>query len=143
MAAMRINLRPEDLDGFLDQPIVAVLATRREDDTILLSPVWFEWRDGGFNVWATASDRGKVAQIRRDPRVSIVVANSDWPYRGVEVRGTASLSSEPFWDVLRRTASRYFGEVDGGAFAATFTTPGTVIRIEPGSFRAWDYEDEV
>jgi hypothetical protein len=76
--------------------------------------------------------------------VSIVVANSDWPYKGLEVRGEARLSddADEFFRVVGRTSRRYFGEEDGAAFAATMTRPGVVIRIEPGELRAWDYEDE-
>jgi hypothetical protein len=62
---------------------------------------------------------------------------------GVEVRGVATLSSGGFGDVVRRTAELYFGESQGAAHATTVTTPGTVIRIEPGTFRACDYADEV
>jgi PPOX class probable F420-dependent enzyme len=140
---MRTNLTAEDVADLLEEPLVAVLATRRPDDSVLLSPVWFEWRDGGFNVWATSDDKGKVRHIRRDPRVSIVVANSDWPYRGIEVRGEARLSEAGFFDVLGRTARRYFGDEVGAGFAEGFTQPGVVIRIEPGNLRAWDYSDEV
>jgi PPOX class probable F420-dependent enzyme len=111
---MRTNLAASDVADLLEEPLVAVLATRRPDDAILLSPVWFEWRDGGFNVWAAANDKGKVRHIERDPRVSIVVANSDWPYKGIEVRGEARLSPDGFFDVLGRTARRYFGEEVGG-----------------------------
>ena len=139
---MRTNLTPDDVADLLGEPIVAILATRRPDDTILLSPVWFEWLDGGFNVWATANDKGKVRHIQRDPRVSIVVANSDWPYKGIEVRGEAALGQEGFFEVLGRTARRYFGEEVGAGFAASFTAAGYVIRIEPGELRAWDYADE-
>ena len=140
---MRTNLAAADVADLLEEPLVAVLATRRPDDSILLSPVWFEWRDGGFNVWASVNDRSKVRHIERDPRVSIVVANSDWPYKGIEVRGVARLSQEGFFDVLGRTARRYFGEEVGAGFASSFTEPGYVIRIEPGVLRAWDYTDEV
>ena len=140
---MQTDLRPEDLGDLLEQPLIAVLATRRKDDTVMLSPVWFEWRDGGFNVWASPSDKGKVGHIQRDPRVSIVVANSDWPYKGIEVRGDATLSQDGFFEVLGRTSRRYFGEDVGAGFAASFTEPGYVIRIEPGVLRAWDYADEV
>jgi PPOX class probable F420-dependent enzyme len=139
---MRTNLTAADVADLLEEPIVAVLATRRADDTTMLSPVWFEWRDGGFNVWASASDKGKVRHIERDPRVSIVVANSDWPYKGIEVRGEATMGEDGFFDVLGRTARRYFGEEVGEGFAASFTKPGVVIRIEPGELRAWDYADE-
>jgi PPOX class probable F420-dependent enzyme len=137
---MRTGLAPEDLGDFLEQPIVAVLATRRSDDSVMLSPVWFEWRDAGFNVWAHGLTDGKVRHIQRDPRVSIVVANSDWPYKGVELRGTATISSDGFAEVLERTAIRYFGPERGARMAASYKIPGVVLRIE-GDVRAWDYED--
>ena len=141
---MRTNLGADDVADLLEEPLVAVLATRRPDDTILLSPVWFEWREGGFSVWASPNDKGKVRHIERDPRVTIVVANSDWPYKGIEVRGEARLidDADEFYSVLGRTARRYFGEETGAGFADSFTEPGVVIRIEPGDLRAWDYTDE-
>ena len=139
---MRTDLRPEDLGDLLDQPLIAVLATRRRDDTVLLSPVWFEWRDGGFNVWVTSEEDGKARHIRRDPRVSIVVANAEWPYKGLEVRAEATLGNDGFYDVLRRTAERYLGREAADRMVAT-TAPGAVIRIQPGTIRAWDYLDEV
>jgi PPOX class probable F420-dependent enzyme len=141
---MRTNLTADDVADLLEAPLVAILATRRADDTTMLSPVWFEWRDGGFNVWASANDKGKVSHIQRDPRVSIVVANSDWPYKGLEIRGEAHLGddADEYFGVVGRTARRYFGEEAGARFAATMTRPGVVIRIEPGELRAWDYEDE-
>ena len=48
---MRTNLTVDDLGDLLEKPLVAVLATLRADGTALLSPVYHEWRDGGFNVW--------------------------------------------------------------------------------------------
>ncbi|HYB47740.1 MAG TPA: hypothetical protein VED20_10335 [Streptosporangiaceae bacterium] len=48
---MRTNLTVGGLGDLLEEPLVAVLATLRGDGTVLLSPVWHEWRDGGFNVW--------------------------------------------------------------------------------------------
>jgi hypothetical protein len=44
------NLAIEALGDLLEQPLLAVLATRRRDGSVLLSPVWHEWRDGGFQV---------------------------------------------------------------------------------------------
>ena len=141
---MRTGLRPADLGDLLDQPLVAVLATRRRDDTVLLSPVWFEWRDEGFNVWADSPQNGKVRHIERDPRVSIVVANAEWPYKGIEIRGRATVSGDGFYEVLERTARRYMGEEAATRMVASYA-PGVVIRIEPdgpSGLRAWDYADE-
>jgi PPOX class probable F420-dependent enzyme len=139
---MRTGLSPDDLGDLLDQPLIAILATRRPDDTTLLSPVWFEWRDGGFSVWVPSPKNAKVRDIARDPRVSIVVASQGWPYRGIEVRGDARLSSDGFDELVGRTAERYMGA--GAAERMVGTMPeGVVVRIEPGVLRAWDYEDEV
>jgi hypothetical protein len=77
---MRTNLTIDDLGGLLDQPLIAVLATRRQDDTVMLSPVWFEWFEGGINIWVPTIEGGKVAHVRRDPRVTVVVANQAWPF---------------------------------------------------------------
>ena len=138
---MRTDLGAEDLGDLLEQPLIAILATRRKDDSVMLSPVWFEWRDGGINIWVPTPEGGKVAHIQRDPRVTVVVANGEWPYKGLEIRGEATVSNDGFYDVLRRTALRYDGPEAAERMVASYAT-GVVIRLEPGVIRAWDYKDE-
>ncbi len=140
---MRTDLGPADLGDLLDQPLIAVLATRRKDDSIMLSPVWFEWFEGGINVWVPTIEGGKVGHVRRDPRVTVVVNNQEWPYKGFELHGEATVSTEPddFYGALRRTALRYDGPEAAERMVSSYA-PGAVIRIEPGTIRAWDYEDE-
>jgi PPOX class probable F420-dependent enzyme len=137
---VRKNLRPDQLDDLLERPIVAVLATRRPDDELLLSPVWHEWREGGFTV-ASSWDDVKVRHLRRDPRASIVVHESSPPYRGIEVRGVATLSREGARETVLRIAVHYLGEEKGTAYAAQ-GYDDTLIRLEPGVLRAWDFADE-
>ena len=139
---MRTNLTIADLGDLLELPIVAVLATYRRDGSVLLSPVWHEWRDGGFNMWTNPADI-KTRHLARDPRASIVVNDDTWPYRGVQVEGDAVVTSARFTDVLRRTARRYFGLEMGDTFADSVQTVGHVVRLEPTRIRAWDYLDEV
>ena len=47
---MRRNLAIDDLGDLVALRLLAVLSTYRRDGTVLLSPVWHEWRDGGFSV---------------------------------------------------------------------------------------------
>ena len=94
LGPMRTNLSVEDLGTFLDEPRVAVLATLRVDGTVLLSPVYHEWREGAFNV-VIETQNVKARHLRRDPRATIVVAESDPPLRGVEVRGSAQCVGGP------------------------------------------------
>lgn len=137
---MRKHLTIGDLGDLLDLPLLAVLATYRRDGGILLSPVWHEWRDGGFHV-ATNGDGVKVRHLRRDPRTSIVVCEHAPPYRGVEFRGRAQLLTDGAAEVARRIAVRYLGEAEGAAQAEQLLDD-TVIRLEPGTLRAWDFADE-
>ena len=138
---MQTDLGPDDLPELLEAPLIGVLATRRKDDTVMLSPVWWEWRDGGFNVWAEGWDNGKIKHIVRDPRVSFVVANQEWPYKGLEIRTEATVSTTDFYGVLRRTAERYSGAEEAERMVSSYAE-GVVIRMEPGTLRGWSYEDD-
>ncbi len=119
---------------------MATLATLRRDGSVLLSPVWHEWRDGGFNV-ATGGGDVKARHLRRDPRASLVVSDQRPPYRGVEIRCEARLVAEGATEVAHRIAIRYLGEVEGAAYAER-TGDDLVIRLEPGELRVWDFADE-
>jgi PPOX class probable F420-dependent enzyme len=134
---MRTGLRPDDLDDLLERPLLAVLATRRSTDDVLLSPLWHEWRDGGFNIF-TGGDDVKVRHIRRDPRVAIVVCEHEPPYRGVEIHGRARVGpGDP--ETGLRIASRYLGEDR----ARRWVGPNdVVIRIDPETVRGWDFKDD-
>jgi PPOX class probable F420-dependent enzyme len=138
---MRSDLTIEDLGGFLEEPVVAVLATIRQDGSVLLSPVWHEWLDGGFQVWSGQND-GKTRHLRREPRASIVVAESTHPLRGVEVRGTAEIRTEDAFETAVRIATRYLGPGKGEAYVRKVGGNDITIRLEPGEVRVWDFADE-
>ncbi len=139
---MRTKLTVEDLGGFLDEPLLAVLATLRADGTVLLSPVWHEWRDGGFNVWAEKQN-AKTRHLRHDPRATIVVAEPGGLLRGVEVRGSARFIEEDVTETARRIAARYVGDEEAAADTEVLRGTDVIIRVEPGDMRVWDFADEV
>lgn len=142
---MRKNLRPEDTGALLTQPRCATLATRFKNGTVLMSPIWHEWSDGGFSV-LVAQDDIKLRHIRRAPNVSISVAEDAPPYRGVEVRAEAVIVSDAaqaVTETLRRIAVRYLGEERGRALCQEWSQIELVlIRITPGTLRVWDFADE-
>ncbi len=136
---MRTNFGPQDLRGLLDERHLAVLATHRRDGSVLLSPLWHIWEHGGFTIGISAGDI-KITHLRRDPRVTIVVAEELPPYRGFEVRGEAQLSDENFVSEMRRIARRYVGAEGDGYYGDD--AQGTIVRIEPGLTRGWDFADD-
>ena len=140
---MRKNLPVEELGDFLERPFNATLATYRRDGSVLLSPVWHEWRDGGFNI-ITGPDDVKLRHIERQGRAVAVVSDDDFPFRGVEVSGSPSIVRDKDFsrDTLRRIATRYLGEVRARVYLSSSTGDAVVIRLVPGQLRTWDFADD-
>jgi hypothetical protein len=84
----------------------------------------------------------KAVHLRRDPRASIVVCEHCPPYRGVEVRGNATLRTAGVGDAVKRIASRYLGREAGAAYAER-AADDLLIRLEPRDLRAWDFADDL
>ncbi len=137
---MNRGLTPDELDGLLDEVHLACLATFRMDGSVLLSPIWFLWENGGFTLGMAAGD-GKAKHLARDPRVTIVVGEDAFPYRGFEMRGTATRLDVPYGPTIRRIAERYVGAQ--GAAHYDDDDGGTIVRIEPGESRGWDFRDDL
>ena len=138
---MRANLSVEDLGTFLDEPRVAVLATLRVDGTVLLSPVYHEWREGAFNV-VIETQNVKARHLRRDPRATILVAESEPPLRGVGVRGSAQFIGDGVTEIARRITARYPGDKEAEADAEALRGADVIVRLEPDHIRIWDFADE-
>ena len=140
---MRKHLQPADLQDFLKQPKCATLATHFKNGKVLLSPVWHEWQDGGFTV-AAAADDIKIRHIQRNDQVSISLAEDIPPYKGIEVRSSATIEEGQGLETIRRIAIRYLGSARGLAYAKLFDGAHIqLIRVRPGTFRGWDFADEV
>lgn len=133
---VRTGLLAEQLGDLLERPLVATLATYRRSGEVLLSPIWHEWNRDGFNIVIGDHD-AKAEHIRRDPRVSVVVYESEPPYRGIEVRGRGHFVDveEELVATRRRIYARYLGVEP--------PPPGeeALIRIE-GTIRGWDFADD-
>jgi PPOX class probable F420-dependent enzyme len=138
---MRTDLTIADLGGFLDEPRVAVLATLRRNGSVLLSPVWQEWQDGGFNLWLPFDDV-KTRHLRRDPRATLVVAESELPLRGLELRTEARLVEDDVQDTAVRIATRFVGETKAVEYVESGTGRSIIVRLQPGHLRMWDFADE-
>lgn len=133
---MRRGLRPEDLGDLLSSKLSCILATYRSSGEVLLSPVWFVWRDGGFELSLGREDT-KVKHLRRDPRASVVLYDSDPPYRGIEVRGRAELLGDGISGLRREMFLRYLGVEPPGDDRSQQR-----VRIT-GEIRAWDFADDI
>jgi hypothetical protein len=83
----------------------------------------------------------KTRHLRRDPRASLVVAESETPLRGVELRTEARLIDRDVRATAVRIATRYVGEAKGTEYVGSAESD-VIARLEPGHLRVWDFADE-
>ena len=113
-----------------------MLATYRKDGTVNLSPVWFRYERGYFEV-VIASDDVKLKHIRRDPRLTLLIFESTPPFRGVQVSEQAE-SRTKLRRGSRSITSRYLDDDASKSFTETRQGNGVVIRIPSQAAKAWD-----
>ena len=129
------------LDGLrtlLEAPSPAVLTTYRKDGSALVSPVWFRWIDGAFEVVIAKGDL-KLRHLAADPRCVLVVFEAVPPFRGVALRGVGEMVEADVNSARQAIAGRYLGAADGARFAdERRSKPGVVLRLVPDNPRVWD-----
>src|SRR5437588_11293779 len=133
---MRRGLSPADLGDLLESRLSGTLATYRRSGEALLTPVWFHWDGEAFNM-AIGRDGFMAAHVRRDPRASVLLYESQLPLRGIEVRGTGTLFEEGV-DELRRSIWRRYVGVEPPP-----RDEGEIGLRVVGMIRAWDFADDL
>jgi hypothetical protein len=106
----------------------------------MLSPVWFRWRDGAFETTMARSD-GKLRRLRQNPEVGFLVFETTPPFRGIEIRGSVTLTEENVGSARLAIATRYLGSEGARAYVDAVAEEAVLVRLEPQSVRAWDFSD--
>jgi PPOX class probable F420-dependent enzyme len=118
----------EALDFLKEGTRTAKLATVQADGRPHVTPIWFVIDDGDlvFNTWHTGV---KARNIRRDPRVALVVDLEEPPYAFVIVEGTAQISTDlsAIRDVAERIGGRYMGEARAEEFGERNGVEGELL----------------
>ncbi|MGW3090075.1 PPOX class F420-dependent oxidoreductase [Streptomyces sp. NPDC001108] len=123
------------LKELLDSPVFVTVATIQPDGSPQLSPVWVK-RDGDDVLISTTAGRRKERNLRRDPRVSVVVQPFAAPYTYAEIRGTAELTTEGGQELIDELSLKYTGKkyaefnpssVDDGERVVVRITPRKVV----------------
>ena len=126
------------MQSLLEAPSPAVLTTYRKDGSALVTPVWFRWADGAFEVVIAEGDV-ELRHLARDPRCALLVFEAVLPFRGVEVRGAPELLERDVTEERIAIAGRYLGDEAGRRFAAERKSPTSVLlRLVPDEPRVWD-----
>lgn len=140
---MKLDIEADELRSLFEAPSPATLTLYREDGEAITSPVWFRAQENAFELVIAASDR-KLAHLRRDPRCALLIFEASPPFRGVMVRGRATLALDDGSAVRRAIASRYLGRDRGAAYADVVRRdPGYVVRLPMSAARAWSLADSI
>ncbi|MEU6073360.1 PPOX class F420-dependent oxidoreductase [Micromonospora sp. NPDC047074] len=121
-----------ELIEFLRPRHRVVLMTSRADGRPQSSPVSAGVDGEGRLVISTYPERAKVANIRRDPRVSACVLSDDWNGPWVQVDGTAEVldlpeALEPLVDYFRSVSGEH---PDWDEYRAAMVRQGkSLIRV--------------
>lgn len=121
----------DTLKQVLDTPVFVTITTIQPDGSPQASPVWVK-RDGDELLISTTVDRRKTLNMRRDPRVSVVVQPADAPYSYAEIRGTAAMTTDGGRELIDELAQKYVGK-DYSAFNPRWEEDAerVVVRITP------------
>ncbi|MDY7100301.1 MAG: pyridoxamine 5'-phosphate oxidase family protein [Actinomycetota bacterium] len=135
------RMQGADLEEFLAQPHIGVLATLRQDGRPYTVPVWFLHEEGRF--WITGTyERVWCRQLFADPRASLCV-EAMAPVAGhVGVDGTVvrhELPDVDIWPISRRLVDKYVAPEGRDAFFANMTTEHRLLfELVPDVQRAID-----
>ncbi|MFF2505465.1 PPOX class F420-dependent oxidoreductase [Streptomyces sp. NPDC058067] len=99
----------DKLKELLDSPVFVTIATIQPDGSPQVSPVWVK-RDGDDVLVSTTVGRRKEKNLRRDPRVTVVLQRWDSPYEYAEIRGTAELTTEGGQELIDELSMKYSGK---------------------------------
>ncbi|MCX5200387.1 PPOX class F420-dependent oxidoreductase [Streptomyces sp. NBC_00237] len=99
----------DDLKALLDTPVFITVATIQPDGSPQVSPVWVK-RDGDDVLFSTTLGRQKEKNLRRDPRVTVLLQPFDAPYSYAEIRGTAEMTTEGGQELIDELAVKYTGK---------------------------------
>ena len=101
---------PESHRDLLERPTFAHLATVRPDGAPQSSVMWFEW-DGSRLRFTHTKTRQKFANLAREPRVALSIADPDDPYRVLEVRGRVESIDDDEKASFYRSLQERYGDV--------------------------------
>ena len=141
----KIRMDAEEIEEFIEEQKSLQVGTINSDGSIHLSTLWFAVVDD-LIVFETYTSSQKVVNLERDPRITVLLEDG-LEYnnlRGVMIKGTANLISEPTEvkqiarEVIKRNQPEIPDEMLDDA-AASLAVKRTVVTVVPEKVVSWDH----
>ena len=138
-------MTPDEMNAFLDSGRDLQVASINADGTPHLVTMWY-LRDGDDLCFWTYAKSQKVVNVRRDPRITVLVATGEAyeELRGVSINGTATVE-EDLDAVLafgEKVYEKNWGRIDNDMVREGVRVMGAkrvVIRVSPLKTTSWDH----
>ncbi|GAB2686380.1 PPOX class F420-dependent oxidoreductase [Nocardia thraciensis] len=117
--------------ALIDGPHSAILATSNADGRPQSSVIFVKYEGDGF-VFSTIEGRLKTRNMRRDPRVSLLLLGGDGRY--VEIRGHVEIAADPEKALLHEMYDRYMG---GATPPPEPDAVRLIVRVVPERYYVW------
>jgi PPOX class probable F420-dependent enzyme len=138
----QIQLTPDEQAAFLREPLKAALATLDKDGFPHLVAMSFLARDGAIYMTSYAKAQ-KVLNIRRDPRVGVMIETGKQysEFRAVMIRGHCEVIEDQTLveSILRDIAAKQAGRTATPSAAASSAAKRVALRIVPEKIASWDH----
>ncbi len=139
----QIRMTDDEVREFLEANRSMTLATLGADGRPHLTAMWYGVQDGHVVFWSYGRAQ-KIVNLRRDPRLSILVEDgvAYSELRGVSISGTGVIvdDAEEVLAVGRLLLGRHAESGESAQAAAAATAPKRVaVRVEPESITSWDH----
>lgn len=140
----QIRMTGSEITAFIDRSRNCTLATVGADGRPHLVAMWYAVIDG--EIWfETKAASQKAVNIRRDPRVTILVEDGLTydKLRGVSIDGTATIvdDADRLWDVGVSVWERYTGPYNEQArpLVELMLHKRVAVRVVAVRTRSWDH----
>jgi PPOX class probable F420-dependent enzyme len=103
------TLKDPSIRELLEKPNYAVVSTYNPDGSIESTITWVAPENGHVAV-NSAIGRRWPTNLQRDPRVTVLVRDEDNPYDFVEIRGTATATTDGADEHINALSKKFIGE---------------------------------
>jgi PPOX class probable F420-dependent enzyme len=140
----RIQMSAEEVDAFLREARTATLCSMHPDGSIHAVAMWYGFVDGQ-PAFETKSKSQKVQNLRRDPRLTVLVEAGERyeELRGVELVGRARIVEDPeaLWKLGVSVWERHMGPYDESQqeALAVMLRNRVVVAIDVEKTVSWDH----
>jgi PPOX class probable F420-dependent enzyme len=140
-----IKMTTEEIDEFLLGRHSMSIATMNHDGTIHVVAMWYGFLEGAIAIETKAKSQ-KVLNLRRDPRMTVLVEDGEYyeELRGVELVGKGEIIDDP--DRMFELGISVFERYQGGKyteemrpFVEAMLNKRVVVKLDVERVVSWDH----